>query len=74
MKDLCDDEGIKKAIEEFNKKQPEGQPSQAGTSSGARGGGFVPHHLLEAFKEMDEEEQGKAIYIHMYLIKCRIVN
>ena len=62
VQDLADVVGIQKAKEQFNKptgtevSQTE-RNSAAGTSSGVRGEGFVPQHLLDAFKEADEEEQ-----------------
>ena len=62
VKDLKDVVGMAKAREEFNKPENRSQPSEpageashgAGTSTGQRGEGFVPQHLLDAFKEIDE--------------------
>ena len=54
MKDLCDSEGIKKAIEEFNSQKASQDGNQPGMSTGQAGEGFIPQHLVEALEEIDE--------------------
>ena len=54
MKDLCDSEGIKKAIAEFNSGKASQEGNQPGTSTGQAGEGFIPQHLVEALQEIDE--------------------